>query len=216
MPTAARTRRTARKRVKTAVATEIDAEDRTRMGVLVGLCHRRWSLPILAELQKEVRPGGGGLGGGAKFVTLSNRLSLSRESLRDTLDDLIARDYLMRNPGVGHPMRPEYLLTEDGHDAAPHAAAIMRSLRARGLEDIALRKWSLPTLYAIGRGVRRFNLLKSLLPDVTPRALTLALKDLEEAGLVSRTVSNAYPPGVSYRLRASAKPLLQTLSRMRV
>ena len=177
----------------------------------MGLCHRRWSLPILAELQKEVRPGGGG---GAKFVTLANRLGLSRETLRDTLDDLIERDYLMRNPGVGHPMRPEYMLTEDGHNAAPHAARIMLRLRASDLENVALRKWSLPALYAIGRGVSRFGRLKSALPGVTARALTLVLKDLEAAGLVRRTVTDSYPPGVAYAPSKRSRGIMQALRRL--
>src|SRR5215208_2302376 len=82
----------------TSPAPKLVPADDLRLRMLIGLCHRRWSLPILAELQKEIRPGGGG---GAKFITLANRLKLSRETLRDTLEDLIARDYLMRNPGVG-------------------------------------------------------------------------------------------------------------------
>lgn len=207
MPTT-RTRTTRRRMARAADQGELDAEDITRLSVLAGLCHRRWSLPILAELHKEVRPGGGG---GAKFVTLAHRLGLSRQTLRDTLDDLIERDYLMRNPGVGHPMRPEYMLSEDGHDAAPHAAAIMRVVRQGRLEDVALRKWSLPVLYAIGRGVGRFNRLKALLRGVTSRGLTLTLKDLESAGLITRTLVDAYPPGVSYKVRPQSRRLLKAV-----
>jgi DNA-binding HxlR family transcriptional regulator len=187
------------------------AADLARLRMLIGLCHRRWSLPILAELDKEVRPGGGG---GAKFVTLANRLRLSRETLRDTLEDLIERDYLMRNPGVGHPMRPEYLLTEDGHDVAPHAAAIIGTLRKTSLEDVALRKWSLPTLYAIGRGVARFSHLRAVLPGATSRALTLTLKDLERVGLVVRRVTDDYPPMVLYRPHRSAKRIVRLMHAM--
>ncbi len=188
------------------------AGDLSRLRMLIGLCHRRWSLPILAELQKEVRPGGGG---GAKFVTLAHRLSLSRQTLRDTLDDLIERDYLMRNPGMGHPMRPEYMLTESGHDAAPHAAALMQRLRGAKLDDLMLRKWSLPVLYAVARGASRFGQLKGVLPGVTPRALTLALKDLEAAGLVRRTVTDSYPPGVAYAPSKRSRRIVQALRRLK-
>jgi DNA-binding HxlR family transcriptional regulator len=45
------------------------------------------------------------------------------------------------------------------------------------------------------------------LPDATPRALTLALKELDAAGLVRRTVLDDYPPSVVYELTASARPI---------
>jgi len=208
MPVASRTRTAHR---GPAAPAQLEEADHARLRTLIGLCHRRWSLPILAELQREVRPGGGG---GAKFVTLANRLGLSRETLRDTLDDLIDHDYLMRNPGVGHPMRPEYMLTEGGHDMAPHAARIMLRLRAGGLEDVGLRKWSLPALYAIGRGVSRFGHLKAALPGVTARALTLVLKDLEAAGLVRRTVTDSYPPAVAYAPSKRSHRIVQALRRL--
>lgn len=204
MPAISRSRASAARKAGSAEAHQV------RLRMLIGLCHRRWSLPILAELQKEIRPGGGG---GAKFVTLANRLSLSRETLRDTLDDLIHRDYLMRNPGVGHPMRPEYMLTEDGHAAAPHATAVMRAIRAGGIEDVALRKWSLPVLLSIASGMRRFGQLKAMLPGVSSRALTLALKELEAEGLVRRSVTHEYPPGVSYQLLGAARRITRLLER---
>jgi DNA-binding HxlR family transcriptional regulator len=192
---------------------ELDRADRARLRMLMVLCHRRWSLPILAELHKEARPGGGG---GAKFVTLANRLKLSRETLRETLDDLIAHDYLMRNPGVGHPLRPEYMLTEGGHAAAPLVAALITTLRQRDLEDIALRKWSLPVLHALARGQYRFGQLKTALPGITARALTLALKDLLDARLIERTVTGGYPPAAFYRPTRKASRVTQALARLSV
>jgi DNA-binding HxlR family transcriptional regulator len=47
-------------------------------------------------------------------------------------------------------------------------------------------------------------------PGVTPRALTLALKDLQAAGLVERRVEDAYPPRAVY----SATPLGRKLQRI--
>jgi DNA-binding HxlR family transcriptional regulator len=196
-----------------ATTFELDRADLARLRMLSVLCHRRWSLPILAELHKESRPGGGG---GAKFVTLANRMQLSRETLRDTLDDLIANDYLMRNPGVGHPMRPEYMLTEGGHAAAPLIAALITTLRERGLEDVALRKWSLPVLHALARGQQRFGQLKTALPGITARALTLALKDLLDARLIERTVIGGYPPAPVYCPTRKARRVTQALARLGV
>ncbi|MGH2451320.1 MAG: winged helix-turn-helix transcriptional regulator, partial [Candidatus Limnocylindria bacterium] len=69
------------------------------------LFHHRWAAPVLAELDRSR---------GSRFVTLSNRLALSRESLRRTLTALIDAGLVMKNPGYGHPLRPEYILTERG------------------------------------------------------------------------------------------------------
>jgi DNA-binding HxlR family transcriptional regulator len=199
----------ARKGAAGVAVAEPDAAEKARLTTIIGLCHRRWSLPILAELQREVRPGGGG---GAKFVTLANRLNLSRETLRDTLDDLIARDYLMRNPGVGHPMRPEYLLTEAGHDAGPAAAALIKALHEHDLEDVALRKWSLPVLYVIAQGLARFGHIRSALPGLTSRALALALKDLHTAQLIRRSVTHEHPPGAVYEPAIRSRKLARMLA----
>src|SRR4249919_2574906 len=54
------------------------------------LFHFRWSLPVLAELHRN---------GGAKFVTLSQRLGVGRETLRRTLDSLVDAGLVARNPG---------------------------------------------------------------------------------------------------------------------
>jgi DNA-binding HxlR family transcriptional regulator len=65
--------------------------------------------------------------------------------------------------------------------------------------DVALKKWSLPTLVLLA-DEHRFSELRRALPDITPRALTLTLtlKDLESAALITRTVTNDYPPATLY------------------
>jgi DNA-binding HxlR family transcriptional regulator len=50
-------------------------------------------------------------------------------------------------------------------------------------------------------------------PGVTPRALALALKDLEAAGLVERLVDDqSYPPTVTYAATRAAAPLQRALA----
>lgn len=173
---------------------------------LATLLHRRWSLPVLAELHR-----GDSIPGGAKFITLVNRMHISRDSLKQTLDHLIAHDYILRNPGVGHPMRPEYILAEDGYSIAPTCRKLLKVLERRKATDLALRKWSLPVILVIGRGAHRFGELRDVLPDITARALTLALKDLIEAGLVNRHVTDGYPPGTLYDLTTASRRWLPLL-----
>ncbi len=164
---------------------------------IVDLFHHRWSVPILAELHRA--------GGAGRFVTLAHALGLSRESLRQTLSALTEAGLVRRNPGYGHPLRPEYLLTEAGRRVAPHCDALLAALRRDGLVDLGLKKWSVPVLVALA-GERRFGELRGEL-GVSPRALALALKELADAGLVERRVHDGFPPSTSYRLTPRARRL---------
>ncbi len=72
----------------------------------------------------------------------------------------------------------------------------------------------MPTLHALGQGSRRFPTLRASLPGATPRALTLALKDLDGAGLVQRRVTDDYPPATVYRLTRRGRSLSPILERL--
>jgi DNA-binding HxlR family transcriptional regulator len=161
--------------------------------------HHRWAVPILAELERTR---------GARFVTLAHRLGLSRESLTRTLSALVQAGLVERNPGYGHPLRPEYILTGDGKRLGPHAVALADALSTLELSDVGLRKWSMPVVLALSPGGgRRFSELRVALPASTPRAMTSALKDLAGAGLVERTVTDDFPPATVYRLTPRADPI---------
>jgi DNA-binding HxlR family transcriptional regulator len=164
---------------------------------------------VLAELAR-----GDASPGGAKFITLTNRLGISRASLTQTLNHLITHDYVMCNPGVGHPMRPEYLLAEDGYDIAPLCVALLRAVRSQPMQRIALKKWSFPVVLALDGRAMRFNELKAMMPIVTARALALALKDLASVGLVKRQIVSGYPPTTVYKLTQSAQALVPLLRRI--
>jgi DNA-binding HxlR family transcriptional regulator len=172
------------------------------MSTLIALFHNRWSVPILAELHRQR---------GSRFVTLSRILGLSRESLRRTLAALIESGLVGRNPGYGHPLRPEYVLTSSGVRIAAACRPLVERLRRSELEEVGLKKWSMPVVYALGEGPRRFSELRETLEGISPRALTLALKDLEAADLIDRRVTNDYPPATVYRLTRSGRPLATLL-----
>ena len=141
---------------------------------------------------------------GSRFATLTGKLGVSGESLRRTLRALQEDGLVDRNPGYRHPLRPEYVLTGRGRALGPPAQRLVRALRGR--EEVGLKKWSLPVLAALDRP-RRFSELAAALPDATPRALALALKDLHAAGLVRRTVLDDHPPSVLYELTAEGRPI---------
>jgi DNA-binding HxlR family transcriptional regulator len=166
---------------------------------LIELFHHRWAAPVLAELGRTR---------GTRFVTLTKRLGVGRESLRRTLQALIAQGLVARNPGYGHPLRPEYVLTKNG---APVSERCIRLLAAlNGDAEVALKKWSLPLLAVLEPG-SRFSELRESLPGITARALALTLKDLERAGLVKRSVKETYPPQPVYAPTAAARRLRRIL-----
>jgi DNA-binding HxlR family transcriptional regulator len=171
------------------------------VSTLVALCHHRWSLPILAEIGRT---------GGSRFATLTGRLGVSGESLRRTLAYLQDEGLVDRNPGYGHPLRPEYVTTPAGLRVAPHARGILAALAGR--EDVGLKKWSLPVLATLA-GPRRFSELRAELP-VTARGLALALKELEAAGLVRRTVTDDRPPQTRYDAAPAARRIVRAARRL--
>jgi DNA-binding HxlR family transcriptional regulator len=162
---------------------------------LVELFHHRWAPPALALLDQR---------GGVRFVELQRKLGVTRESLRRALDALIGLGYVRRNEGYGHPLRPEYLITHQGREAAVLAARVSSSK----VRDTLLRKWSVPVLASLAAEPRRFSELRGALPRVTPRALALALRDLEDDGLVRREVLPTRPPSTVYRATARAMRVL--------
>ena len=171
-------------------------------GRLADLCHHRWALPVLAELHRR---------GGAKFVTLQRALEVSPDSLRRTLESLAGRGLVQRNPGYGHPMRPEWLLTPAGARLGPACLALRRGVVRLGMEEVAGRKWSFPILLALRPREARFSEIERALPGVTPRSLAAALRDMEAAGVLEREVADARPPAVTYRLAAGPRRLLPAL-----
>jgi len=175
------------------------------MSTLVALFHNRWSVPILAELHRQR---------GSRFVTLARTLGMSRESLRRTLTVLIESGLVGRNPGYGHPLRPEYVLTTRGERVAARGEPLVELLRERGLEEVGLKKWSMPVVFALGDGPMRFSELRDALEGISPRALALALKDLEAAELLDRRVTDDYPPATIYKLTRAARPLAALLSQV--
>ncbi|MHC4448279.1 MAG: winged helix-turn-helix transcriptional regulator, partial [Planctomycetota bacterium] len=53
--------------------------------------------------------------------------------------------------------------------------------------------------------------LRDELTGITPRALALSLKSMNETGLVRRVVYDDYPPVTSYSLERRARPVYTAL-----
>lgn len=59
-------------------------------------------------------------------------------------------------------------------------------------------KWKVSILCHLGNGTLRTGELKRLMPNISQRVLTLQLRELEDAGIITRTVYNEVPPRVEY------------------
>ncbi len=170
---------------------------------LSGLFHHRWAVPTLAAFETA--------GGAAKFSTLRATVGAGRDSFRRTLTALIEGGLVARVPGYGHPMRPEYKLTGPGGSLAPACARLLKALEELEIEDVAFNKWSLPVVSAIGIGGGRFGRICRTTTEITPRALTQALRDLQKIGLVRRRLVDSYPPYTEYSLTGPGRDLVSMI-----
>ena len=156
---------------------------------LVRLSASRWFVPVLAIAAEE---------GGLRVAALRHRLGTSRSMVKRVVDQLVAEGWLAANPGHGHPLRPEYLPTTEGKRIGHWCAGVMAARRRLGLEPTDLGRWSLPVLGALGPGWRRFSEIEHALAPVTPRALSLSLKQLVGQRLIARRLQESYPPTAIY------------------
>lgn len=72
-------------------------------------------------------------------------------------------------------------------------------------------KWRIPILWKLANQPLRYNELKRQLTGITNIMLTRSLRELEENGLVLRTVFEAIPPHVEYALTKEGKQLIPAL-----
>ena len=68
------------------------------------------------------------------------------------------------------------------------------------MADLLERRWTVSVLYVSHEGAVRFNEFLQALGTIPPATLVQRLADLEEAGVLERTVVDARPPRVEYRL----------------
>lgn len=70
-------------------------------------------------------------------------------------------------------------------------------------------KWTVTIIRKLGRGPLRFNALRREVGEISQKVLAASLRDLEENGFVSRTVTPTAPPQVEYALTALGREYLE-------
>ena len=161
----------------------------------------RWLVPLMAHLAAA---------GGSRFAAML-ALGPSRATLAASLRQLQEAGWVGRNPGHGHPLRPEYLLTDAGAPIANVARNVMESRARLGLEPAQLSRWSLPVVARLRDGEARFSALRKSLLPVTPRALSLTLKQLLGARLIDRALEDDFPPVPIYGLTGRGARLAEAM-----
>ena len=79
-----------------------------------------------------------------------------------------------------------------------HCAPVPEEVRrAAGLLE---RRWTVSILWASYEGASRFNEFRQSVGEIPPTTLAQRLVELEDAGLLERSVIDARPPRVEYRL----------------
>ncbi len=146
-----------------------------------------------------------------RFAQLRQALAIGSESLSKTLDYLVKMGWLARNQGHGHPLRPEYLLKDDGKAAAHVAHTLSQSLGKLNIDPSQLTRWTYPLLLLMRQGNTRFSDFEHALDKTTSRAIAQCLKKLVSLGIVERNVGEEYPPSPRYTLSQCGTVLAKAL-----
>ena len=77
-------------------------------------------------------------------------------------------------------------------------------------------KYKALLLWHLSSGVLRFNELRRLVPEATPKMLTQQLRELERDSLITRTVYPVVPPKVEHALTERGRSLFPILQAMYV
>ena len=81
--------------------------------------------------------------------------------------------------------------------------------------DIVGHKWTLLIIEHLLAGPRRFTEIERALVHANPKMVTARLRELESAGLVSRTAYAEVPPRVVYALTERGRELRPAIEALR-
>ena len=174
---------------------QVETFSSAQLTTLLRLVQHRWNIPILRFLYQH---------DGAKFVTLTKQLNISRSALSASLKYLIDEQWVIRNPGYGHPLRPEYVLNPAAEQLAATCHQVMSIIEKRNEEAVALKKWSLPIVAVIGPNPMRFSELRLALGNPTARAITLGIDLLSQHDWIEARRAESFN---QYRLRPKSRQL---------
>lgn len=156
---------------------------------LVKITSRAWALPILASLHTGT-PG--------RQAPLINATGASRTAFTQSLSHLINLGLIERNPGHGHPLRPEFRLTKQGATTALLAHKIQSLISQENQHTLLRKSWTIPVLACLHQPTA-FSTIKRTLPTISDRALSQSLRALESSHWANRSIlPESRPPKPIY------------------
>ena len=75
-------------------------------------------------------------------------------------------------------------------------------------------KWSTLLIFTLAERNHRFGELRRAISDISQRMLTQTLRELQEDGLVNRTVHPTTPPSTEYELTELGRSLVEPLTHL--
>ena len=94
----------------------------------------------------------------------------------------------------------------------PEISVLDETCPARQALNLIANKWIVLIIYALAERPSRFNQLQRKIGGVTQKVLTHSLRQLEQDGILTRTVHPTVPPQVEYELTPLGKTLIQPLN----
>jgi len=82
--------------------------------------------------------------------------------------------------------------------------------------DVLEGKWSFLIIKNLFEGTRRFGELRKALHDVSPKTLTMRLRELEVNGIIERQSYATIPPKVEYSLTEKGRSLDKIIKEMKL
>lgn len=171
--------------------------------LIVKITSRAWSLDILA-LMFNGTPG--------RQAPLLAASGATRTAFSQSLQHLVKLDLLERNPGHGHPFRPEYRLTSSGTQFAAIADRIKAGVPTQNETTILRRAWVIPIL-AVSQKPQYFSEIKNRLVPITDRALSQSLQQLQKNHWLDRVIdATTTPPRPLYQAANTGFKISQAIS----
>ncbi|MEU7845978.1 helix-turn-helix domain-containing protein [Micromonospora parva] len=96
-------------------------------------------------------------------------------------------------------------------EGTPPEATAAECRQVQSVLDTVGRRWSGAIMVAASRGARRFTDFRRAIPGISDRMLSQRLKELENLGLLSRTVVPTTPVQILYEPTARGSELLDFL-----
>ncbi|MDV7340364.1 winged helix-turn-helix transcriptional regulator [Terasakiella sp. A23] len=158
------------------------------ISLLVKVTSKAWSLKILSLMHRGV-PG--------RQAALLAASGASRTTFVHSLRHLESLNLLERNPGHGHPLRPEFRLTQLGEVVATVAKEIDEITLDETGSSLLRKAWTIPVLAVVSQP-KKFSDLKLDLNPITDRALSNSLKILSNQNWIERSVDIKWRPPRPY------------------